>query len=72
MFGMAGGGNYDPSTATRRQPDSGGSPPVGTGDITAAHNTPLHVSSLIILALGVVFALHFMGFRFAAAAGVGS
>lgn len=44
---------------------------VGTGDLTADHNTPLHVGGLILLGLGITILLRFAGFRFAVDAGVG-
>lgn len=44
---------------------------VGTGDLTADHNTPIHVGALILLGLGVTILLRFAGFRFAVDAGVG-
>lgn len=46
--------------------------PVGTGDLTADHNTPLHVGGLILLGLAAIIGLKYLGFRFAVDAGVGS
>lgn len=46
--------------------------PVGTGDLTADHNTPLHVGGLILLGLGIIIGLKYLGFRFSVDAGVGA
>lgn len=64
-------GSFDTSTTPRRQPDAGGSPPVGSGDLTSSHNTPLHCGGAILLALLVVFGLMWGGFRFAFDVGMG-
>lgn len=45
--------------------------PVGTGDLTADHNAPIHVGVLILLGLGITIVLKQLGFRFAVDAGVG-
>lgn len=65
------GGSSDTSTTPRRQPDAGGSPPVGSGALASAHNTPLHCSAAVLLALIVVFGLMWGGFRFAFDVGMG-
>lgn len=69
------GGGYDMGYATteaRRQPGGGDSgPPVGTGALSGSHNTPLHCSALILIALAGIFAFYFAGFRFAFDVGMG-
>lgn len=72
-------GGDNPAPASAGTPDTAGGPvsmnpdaQVGTGDLTGAHNTPLHVGGLIILAVGVAIALQLAGFRFVVSAGVGS
>lgn len=45
--------------------------PVGTGDLTADYNTPLHVGGLILVGLGIIIFLKVAGFRFNVDAGVG-
>lgn len=44
---------------------------VGTGDLTANHNTPLQLGGLIIAAVVVVISLQILGFRFVVSAGIG-
>lgn len=43
----------------------------GTGSLAAPHNTPLHVASILLIAGGIVIALHYMGFRFGFDVGAG-
>jgi hypothetical protein len=43
----------------------------GTGSLSAPHNTPLHVASLVLLAGVTIWGLHFLGFRVAFDAGLG-
>lgn len=43
----------------------------GTGNLAGPHNTPLHVGGILLFAGGVIFALHYLGFRFAADVGLG-
>lgn len=64
-------GNYDQAQTPRRGPDPGGSPSVGSGDLTGAHNTPLHCAGLVLVALAVIFGLRLLGFQFSTAAKVG-
>lgn len=73
FFGTNDTGSADSTTTARRSAGGGASsgPPVGSGDLTGAHNTPLHIAALIIFGLAVIFGLNMLGFRFAAAAGVG-
>lgn len=44
--------------------------PRGIGGLTDPDNTPLHVGVIVLVALGVITALHLSGFRFAVDAGV--
>lgn len=68
-------GGYDMGYATteaRRQPGgSDAGPPIGSGALTGSHNTPLHCSALILIALAGVFFLYWGGFRFAFDVGMG-
>jgi hypothetical protein len=41
----------------------------GTPPLTGAHNTPLQVGFIGLIALGIVILLHMAGFRFSGAAG---
>jgi hypothetical protein len=40
----------------------------GTGRLTGMHNTPLHVSAIVIVAAAVLVGFHRGGFRFAGSA----
>lgn len=60
-----------PAASWGGDPVNADASPVGTGDLTADHNTPLHVGGLILLGLGIVIALKYMGFRFAVDVGAG-
>lgn len=64
-------GSFDGGTTARRQPDAGGSPPVGSGALNSSHNTPLHCAGAVLLALVIVFGLMWGGFRFAFDVGMG-
>lgn len=64
-------GSFDTGSTMRRQPDSGGSPPVGSGAVNADHNLPMHCAGMILIALAVIFAFQWMGFRFAFDVGMG-
>lgn len=44
---------------------------VGTGDLTADYNTPIHVGGLILVGLVILIGLKYAGFRFNVDAGVG-
>ena len=43
----------------------------GTGNLMGAHNTALHVASLLAVAGAVVIGLHYLGFRFGFDVGAG-
>lgn len=43
----------------------------GTGALSGPHNTPMHVAGILLLAGGVVIALHMLGFRFGFDVGMG-
>lgn len=66
---------WDPTLSAGHGPAPGGgvgiTAAIGTGDITGAHNTPIQVAGLVILALVVVFAFQALGFRVAFDAGLG-
>lgn len=66
-------------TSTRRSPTAPGGndaqmsdQSVGTGDLTGVHNTPLHVSGLVIFAIILVIGLRMTGFRFVVGANIAS
>jgi hypothetical protein len=43
----------------------------GTGQLSAPHNTPLHVAGVVLVAGLIVAGLHLTGFRFAFDVGMG-
>lgn len=67
------GSSYDSTLSAQHDPGAGASvtASVGTGSLTAPHNTPLQVAALVIVGLAIVFGFHLMGFRFAVDVGVG-
>lgn len=56
----------DPAGATMNTDN-----PVGTGDLTGAHNVPLHIGGFLILSVIVVIVLQVLGFRFVVSANIG-
>ena len=63
-----------PSTGTPPPPASGqpnAAEVVGTGQLAGAHNTPMHVAGILLLAGGALVFFKFSGFRVAFDVGLG-
>jgi hypothetical protein len=68
QFGMGGGMSAGAGPA----PEGASAADVqGTGSLMGAHNTPLHVATVVLFAGGLIIGLHFLGFRFGFDVGLG-